>query len=87
MDIRKLWLDAADSLVMAYLEQANNGDFNKISVLSALEHTSDALYHLDHGLALFISGHARRWFEAGMIEPANFATEWYSKTAKAKGDK
>lgn len=86
MDIRKLWLDAADSLVMAYLEQANNGGFNKISVLSALEHTSDALYYLDHELYLFISGHARRWFDDEMIEPANFATEWCRRTAKTKGD-
>lgn len=76
MKNRILWLNAADNLVDAYLNPAAQRDFNAVSVLSALEHTADALYYLDHSLYSFIKEHARRWFNSGMTEPANFTTQW-----------
>lgn len=79
MDNEKLWLDAADSLVDAYLKPENGVEFDSVAVLSALDHAAHALYWLDYSLYAFIADHTRLWFKTGMTEPACFAAVWQQR--------
>ncbi|MGO2154575.1 MAG: hypothetical protein ACTH5V_02280 [Serratia proteamaculans] len=79
MGIRELWLKAADSLVAEYLHPGSNGEFDAISVLTALEHAADAMYYVDHQVYLFITEQSRQWFYSGMDTPAKFYESWLAQ--------
>lgn len=82
MDIREIWLKAADSLVAEYFKPDENDGFDAVSVLTALEHTADALYNIDHKLSLFISEKTRAWYYNGMKSQVNFYENWLSAVSK-----
>ncbi|MGK8676396.1 hypothetical protein [Serratia marcescens] len=82
MDIREIWLKAADSLVAEYFKPDENDGFDAVSVLAALEHTADALYNIDHKLSLFIAEETRAWYYNGMKSQVNFYDAWVRRPAK-----
>lgn len=82
MDIREIWLKAADSLVAEYFKPDENDGFDAVSVLTALEHTADALYNIDHKLSLFIAEETRAWYYNGMKSQVNFYDAWIRRPAK-----
>ncbi|GAA3594363.1 hypothetical protein GCM10023078_22290 [Gibbsiella greigii] len=85
MKKRILWLNAADCLVDAYLNPAENIGFDSVSVLTALENVSDALYYLDEPLCQFIVEHTCRWFGSGMTAPADFVACWQRVYGRCEG--
>ncbi len=82
MDIREIWLKAADSLVAEYFKQDENDGFDAVTVLAALNNTADALYSIDRKLSLFISEETRAWYYDGMKGQVNFYDAWVWQPTK-----
>ncbi|MGQ6371264.1 hypothetical protein ACUNFC_10740 [Serratia sp. IR-2025] len=82
MDIREIWLKAADSLVAEYFKPDENDGFDAVSVLTALEKTADALYNIDHKLSLFIAEETRAWHYNGLKSQVNFYDTWQRLSEK-----
>ncbi|WP_447888768.1 hypothetical protein [Serratia fonticola] len=76
MDFKTLWLKAVDSLVIEYLREDLNSEFDTVAILSALQNAADVLYYVDHSLSAFISDKTREWYYNGMKTQVNFYDKW-----------